>query len=229
VTITPTGQPQVKMPDPAELLIEEARKASRRRRTHLASMFSVLVAVCLIAIGIVHYTSSPTRTSSGHPDSSSRVLTCPSALVKLLGVSVIPGGLGHAGLLVRTSVTSSPRCTMSGYPIVEEELTSGTTAKASDMRLGYLGGFAEASAPLPRLSITSRSREVSFTIQMAGCNGPRPSANAIRITLPGSRGALTARSMYEGGIGVIRGFGIYCGHLFVTPLVKGSSGNVGWR
>jgi hypothetical protein len=118
---------------------------------------------------------------------------------------------------------------MSGYPIVGEELTSGSTAMASDMRLGYLGGFAKANAPLPRLSITSRSRVVSFTIQMPGCNGPRPMANAIRITLPGSRGALTARSMYEGGIGVIKGFGIYCGQPFVTPLVKGSSGNFDWR
>jgi hypothetical protein len=61
------------------------------------------------------------------------------------------------------------------------------------------------------------------------CDGPRPSANAILITLPGSRGTLTARSIYEPGIGVIRGFGIYCGHLFVTPLVKGSSESVVWR
>jgi hypothetical protein len=145
--------------------------------------------------------------------------------VKLLGVTAIPGGLGHAGLLVRASVSSSSACTMSGYPIVGEELTSHSTVMASDMRLGYLGGFANASAPIPQLSITSRSRVVSFTIQSAGCNGPRPSTNAIQITLPGSRETLTARSFYESGVGVIRGFGIYCGHLFVTPLVKGSSGS----
>jgi hypothetical protein len=215
---------QVAMSDPAELLIKEARDKSRRRHLRWASMFSVPVAACLIAIGVVHYISSPTRTNSGRPDSSSRVLTCPNALVKLLGVSAISGGLGHAGLLVRASVTSSTACTMSGYPIVGVELTDRPTAMASDMRLGYLGGFANASAPLPRLSITSRSRAVSFTIQMAGCNA-RPPANAIRITLPGSLGVLTARSMYEPGIGVIRGFGVYCGHLFVTPLVKGTSGN----
>jgi len=225
VTITPTGQPAyVEVPDPAELLIKEAREMTRRRRWRWASICSVLVAECLSAIGVVHFISSPTRTGNGRPNSSSKILSCPSAFVKLRGVSAISGGLGHDGLLVRTSVTSSPGCTMSGYPVVEEELTTRSTAIASDVRLGYLGGFANESAPLPRLSITSRSRDVSFTIQMAGCNA-RPSINAIRITLPGSRRALTAKSMYEQGIGVIRGFGIYCGHLFVTPLVKGSTGS----
>jgi hypothetical protein len=225
VTITPTGQPeQVVMPDPAELLIKEAREKARRRRLRWALLFALLVAACLVAIGIVHYTSSPTRTSGGHSNTSAKALTCPSARVKLLGVSAISGGLGHAGLIVQASVSSSSACTMSGYPIVGEELTSHSTVMASDVRLGYLGGWA-TSAPLPRLSITSRFRVVSFTIQSAGCNGPRPSTNAIQITLPGSRETLTARSFYEAGIGVIRGFGIYCGHLFVTPLVKGSSGS----
>lgn len=206
-----------------EALIEEARERARRRR-HLRFRIAVVLfaAACLIAIGIVYYTSAPTRTSGGN--TSARALTCPSARVKLLGVSAISGGLGHAGLIVQASVSSSSACTMSGYPIVGEELTSHSTVMASDVRLGYLGGWA-TGAPLPQLSITSHSRVVSFTIQSAGCNGPRPSTSAIQITLPGSRETLTARSQYVSGFGVIRGFGIYCGHLFVTPLVKGSSGN----
>jgi hypothetical protein len=209
-----------------EALIEEARERARRRRHLRFRMVVVLFAVaCLIAIGIVHYTSSPRKVNNGHSGTSTKALTCPGARVKLLGVSGISGGLGHDGLLVRESVSSSAACTMSGYPIVSEELTSHSTVMASDVRLGYLGGFANANAPLPRLSITSRYRVVSFTIQSAACDGPRPSTNAIQITLPGSRETLTARSQYESGFGVIRGFGIYCGHLFVTPLVKGSSGN----
>jgi hypothetical protein len=214
----------VEMPDSAEPLMKEHRDTSRRRRRRWALTCSVIVAACLIAIGVVHYSSSPTQSKRGGPDSSANALACRDALVKLVRVSAIPGGLGHAGLLVRTSVTSSPPCTMSGYPVVREEIANGSTAMAGHMRLGYLGGFANESGPLPRLSISSRSRVVSFTIQMAGCNA-RPMVNTIQITLPGSRGALTATSMYEQGIGVTRGFGIYCGHLFVTPLVKGASGN----
>ncbi len=209
-----------------EALIEEARERARRRRHLRFKMVVVLFAVaCLTVIGIAHYAASPARTSGGYRDTSAKALTCPSARVKLLGLSAISGGLGHAGLLVRAAVASSPACTMGSYPIVGFELTNHSTVMASDRRLGYLGGFANANAPLPRLSITSRPRVVSFTIQMAGCNGPRPSANAIQITLPGSRESLTARSFSEAPFGVIRGFGIYCGDLFVTPLVKGSSGN----
>ncbi len=207
-----------------EAPIKEARILSRRRRRRQGFIVITLFAVAsLIVIGVVHYTSSPTRTSNGRLDASA-ALTCPSARVKLRGVTAISGGLGHAGILVRDSVSSSATCVMSGYPIIGAELTSHSTVIAGEMRLGYLGGWATA-APLPRLSITSRPRTVSFTIQMAGCNGPRPSINAFQITLPGSREVLTARSIYEPGSGVIRGFGIFCGHLFVTPLVKGSSGS----
>ena len=65
MTITPTEQPvQVAIADPAELLIKEARENARRRHMLSVSTFSVLVAVCLVAIGIVHFTSSPTKTNS---------------------------------------------------------------------------------------------------------------------------------------------------------------------
>ena len=206
-----------------QALIREARVLSRRRRRRRGVLVITLAAVaCLIVVGVDHFSS--TTTSSSNNDAAAAAVTCPSARVKLLGVTSIPGVAVTAGILVRASVSSSVSCAMSGYPIVGEELTSHSTVMASDVRLGYLGGWA-TGAPLPRLSITSRPRVVSFTIQSAGCNGPRPSTNAIQITLPGSRATLTARSFYEGGVGVIRGFGIYCGHLFVTPLVKGSSGN----
>jgi hypothetical protein len=230
MTITSTEHSQsTASTEPSELLIKEAREASRRRRLRWASFFSVLAAVCLIAIGVGHNTSSPTRLRSAGQEPLSSATPCTSALVKLLGLSPIPGGSGHAGFLVRVAVTAPSACIMSGYPKVGEELSNGSNATAGEMRLGYLGGFAKADAPLPRLSITSRSREVSFTLQMPGCNGPRPMDNAIRITLPGEPGALTSRSIYESGFGVIKGFGLYCGKPFVTPLVKGSTGDFDWR
>jgi hypothetical protein len=148
--------------------------------------------------------------------------------VELLGVTGMPGGLGHGGLLVRASVSSSATCTMSGYPVVGAQLTSHSTAMASDVRNAYLGGGMTTNAPLPRLSVTSRPHIVSFTVDMSGGGGGIPSTcpqiNSIQITLPGSRDVLTARSMYQANVGVSRGMGDYCGHLQVTPLVKGSSG-----
>jgi len=226
VTITPTGQPeQVVMPDPAELLIKEAREKTRRRRLRWTSLFALLIAACLIAIGIVHYTSSPTRTSSGRSGTSAKALTCPSARVKLLGLTGLPGAAVSAGVLVRASVSSLATCTMGGFPIVDAQLTSHSTAMAGDQRLGIFGGMSKPTSPLPRLSITSNPRVVSFTIEFVTGNGPTcPRINSINITLPGSRETLTTRPIFNaGGLALPMKF-IYCGDLQVTPLVKGSSG-----
>lgn len=210
-----------------EALIEEARERARRRRLlRFRIAITLAAAAGLIVVGVVRYISSPTRTSSGRPDVSALALTCPSARVKLLGVTAAEGAAVSAGLLVRASVSSSAACTMSGYPIFGAELDSHSTAMAADIRFGYLpGGLTTAKGPLPRLSITSRPRVVSFTMQYFGGNGHTcPWINAIQFTLPGSREVLTARTMYEGGVGVTKIWGIYCGHLDVTPLVNGSSG-----
>ena len=210
-----------------EALIKEAHERARRRR-HLRFRIAFFFATaCLIALGIVRYTSSPSRTSGGGNDTSANALTCPSARVRLLGVTAMAGGLGHGGVLVRETVTSSPPCTMSGYPIVDAQLTNHSTAMARDVRNAYLGGGMTTVAPLPRLSITSRPRVVSFTIDMeAGGGIPTtcPSINSVKITLPSSQKTVTAKTMHEPPFGVFRGMGTYCSDLQVTPLVQGSSG-----
>jgi hypothetical protein len=209
-----------------EALIVEAREPARRRRHFLIQVVVVLIPITLTACTI--HNPQGASISPSTSSSPTKALTCPSARVKLLGVSAIFGGLGHGGVVVRASVTSPSTCTMSGYPIIGVELTSHPTATAGHVRQAYLGGFENASAPLPQILITSRPIVVSFTIQWATGNGPTcPQIKAFQITLPGSRGVLTARSVYEAPIGLIqgRGLGIYCGNLQVTPLVKGSSGN----
>jgi hypothetical protein len=98
---------------------------------------------------------------------------------------------------------------------------------ASDVRNAYLGGGMHTNTPLPRLSITSRPRVVSYTVDReegGGIPSTCLSINSIQIELPGSRETLTARSMSQAPGGVTR-MGTDCGHLQVTPLAKGSSGN----
>jgi hypothetical protein len=114
---------------------------------------------------------------------------------------------------------------MGGFPIVDAQLTSHSTAMAGDQRLGIFGGMSKPTSPLPRLSITSNPRVVSFTIEFVTGNGPTcPRINSINITLPGSRETLTTRPIFNaGGLALPMKF-IYCGDLQVTPLVKGSSG-----
>jgi hypothetical protein len=208
-----------------QALIKEARALSRRRRRRRGVLVITLAAVaCLIVVGVDRFSS--TTTSSSTNDAAA--VTCPSARVKLLGVTSIPGAAVTAGILVRASVSSSVSCAMSGYPTVDARLTNLSTAVAHDERTGIFGGLpysSKANAASPRIPITSHSRVVSFTVAFFTGNGPTcPRINSVQMTLPGSRLNVTARTMREGGMSGSQPLGIYCGHLSVTPLVKGSSG-----
>lgn len=200
----------------------EAREPALRRRHFLFSVFVVLIPITLTACAVQYpqgVSASPSPTMAP---------ICQSARVKLLDVTGISGGMGHGGDVVRASVTSPFMCMMSGYSIVGLELSNHSTATASNVRQGYLGGFENATAPLPQISVTSDSQIVSFTIQWAIGNGPIcPAMKAFQITLPGSRDLLTAQSVYNPPFGLTQGLGIYCGNLQVTPLIKGSSGSGG--
>lgn len=201
---------------------KKSSNPARRRRHFLFPIVVVLIPITLTACAVQYpqaVTASPSPTMA---------LICQSAHAKLLDVTAIPGGMGHAGVVVRASVTSPSACTMSGYSIVGLELSNHSTAMAGNVRMGYLGGFENANVPLPQISVTSGSQIVSFTIQWSGfSDGNCPAIKALQITLPGSRGLLTARSVHEAPFGLIPGFGIYCENLQVTPVVKGSSGSGG--
>lgn len=211
-----------------QVLIEEARERARRRRhRRIRSAVVILAAVFLGAVGVAGYSLSSPKAGIDQSGIPAAVLTCTHLRVKLLGVTAIPGAAVSAGLIVRASVSSQGACSLSGYPLVGAELASGSSAMAGNSRNGYLpGGMETANAPLPRISITSRSRVVSFAIQWWSGNGPAcPQINAVQFTMPGSRTTLAARSVFEPGVGVARYMGIYCGSLQVEPLVKGPSGS----
>jgi hypothetical protein len=212
-----------------EALIEEARAVSQhRRRRRGLLVITLVVVVCLIVVGVIRFSSS--ATSSGHNDTSATaaVGTCPNARVKLLGVTSIPGAAVTAGLLVRATVSSSVACAMRGYPTVQAQLSNLSIAVAGDQRSGIFGGLplsSRANSTPPRIPVTTDSRVVSFTVSFFTGNGPPcPRINSVRLTLPGSRLTLSARTMREGGMVGSQSLGTYCGHLDVTPLVKGSSG-----
>jgi hypothetical protein len=207
-----------------EALIKEARVLARHRRRRGLVAITLLAVGCLSVVGVGRFSSSPTKTIGGRPITSA-ALACPSARVKLLGVTGLNGAAVSNGVLVRASVSSTTSCTISGYPIIDAQLTNHSTAMANDVRIAYLGGGMTTNAPIPRLSITSRPRVVSFTIQFVVGNGPTcPQINTIKITLPGLRKTLTARPIFEaGGLALPMRY-IYCGSLQATPLVNGSSG-----
>ncbi len=213
-----------------ELLIKEARRRTRRRRGISAlAIFAVAAGTLLVTSGGRGH-GSPSATSPA--SASSRGATpaappCQAPRIHLLSVISEAGGLGHAGVLVRLAVSSSSTCSISGYPTVQGILNGHSTAIASNVRDAYLpGGIHSRSAPLPKIAVTSHPRAVSFTLQWADIGGGAtcPLLDSIAVTLPGSRHAVTATSMREGGVGVVPNLGSDCGHLAATPLVKGGTG-----
>ncbi len=195
-------------------------RARSRVRARVALTFLVVAGLCVV--GVVVVTSVARRSGAGSRGASP--LACPFARATPAVLVTIPAGLGHGGFVLRTAVSSPTPCTMSGYPALAVDLSNHVTVRARDMRLGYLGGYS-GRGRLARLAITPRARIVSFTIQEAACDGPRPTQTVVRITLPGSPVTLVARSFDEAPFGTIRGFGMFCGDLRVTPLVAGASGS----
>ena len=123
---------------------------------------TVLVALCLLAIALIHYTTSST-TTGGRSDSSSPALTCPHALVKLRGRLSNPRWLGPC----RTSRARDRDV----LDVVHDERLSRRRRRtqqpphriAGDMRLGYLGGFANETCAAPKnLGHVARSRSVLY-------------------------------------------------------------------
>jgi hypothetical protein len=210
-----------------EALIKEARVLARRRRRRGLLVITLVTVACLIVVGVDRFTSTTTP-ASNNDASTSAALTCPSARVKLLGVTSIPGAAVTFGFLVRASVSSPVSCAMSGYPTVDARLTNLSTAVAHDERTGIFGGLpysSKVNATYPRILITSHPRVVSFTVAFFTGNGPTcPRINSVQLMLPGSRLNVTARTMREGGMIGSQPLGIYCNYLSVTPLVNGSSG-----
>jgi hypothetical protein len=213
-----------------ETLIEEARLLSQHRHRRRGLLVITLVAVTgLIVVGAVRFFSA--TSTAGRSDRSASTLaasTCSNARVRLLGVTSIPGAAVSAGILVRASVSSSVACSIGGYPTLQAQLSSRSTVVSGDQRSGIFGGLplsSKSNSTLPRIPITSRSREVSFTIAYFSGNGPPcPRINSVQMTLPGSQLSMTARSMRAGGMVGPQILGSYCGNLDVTPLVNGSSG-----
>ncbi len=205
----------------AVALTEESRRRVRRRRTGAGAAFVVVASVVVIG-NLGREPAAGTR--SHRADSVRAPAACSRARVALLGVTPMSGAAVSDGLLVRAAVSSPTVCAVSGYPTLRAELSDHATARARDMRLGYLGGYS-GRGRLARLSITPRPRELSFTVQFVTGNGPTcPRLDAIEFALPGSRVLFVTRTIYRAGRYAEPAPLIDCGQLVVTPLVTGSSG-----
>jgi Protein of unknown function (DUF4232) len=224
MTITPTRrETSYETTDPAELLIEEARRLGRRRRmaNGLVFLAGLLMAATLVSTIAVSYTSKPlVSKGSANTVATSSVPTC--SLGQLSVTTGEPFGAGgtDGGILLFRNI-SSRACALIGYPNVIAVAKNGATIKASQVPNDMLGGWdwsGVTTPPKPPSVVLSNKSEVASDWYQYSENGPAGytlfHASTLGISLPGSTSVLKIGGSVDAAEG----------KMVVTPFVAGMTG-----
>jgi hypothetical protein len=226
MTITPTEQSKFNAStEPAELLIKEAREASRRRRLKVVLslfVFAVIVA-SVIAVGSGH--TNPKKATTGDLANSS-VSPPPTCLRSQLRVAFVGdgAGLGNGASLIRVANVSGRACSVTGYPTVTGIFASGVQRIYKDTLNGYTGGLA--TDPLSRDKppvVTLRSRHGVATAMVEASEngtGPNPTCPGFTSYVVALPRVTDAKYTFHS-----RWPDLYCFDREVHPLVPGTTGD----
>jgi len=226
MTITPTEQSQSSVStDSTELLIKEAREASRRRRLRSAVIlivFVVIVAALLIAVGSGRNTK---KTTTGNLARSS-VAPPTACLRSQIRVAFVGdgAGLGNGAFLIRVTNTSGRACSVTGYPKVNGIFASGVQRMFKDTLNGYMGGLGTdplSNAKPPIVAMLSH-HGVATSMVEADADGIAP-----HTTCPGFTSFVVTVPHVIGGTYTFhsRWPDLYCFQRQVHPFVPGTTGN----
>jgi hypothetical protein len=224
MTITPTRRDVTfDLPDPAELLIEEARRLGRRRR--LANGLVVLAAMLIVATlvsSITYYSRSKpsVTTGSANTHSASSVPTCSIRQLSVTSKGPIGAGGTDGGILQFRNI-SSRTCSLFGYPNVVAVGTGGSEIEATHVSNGMLGGWdwtGLTTAPKPPTVVLSNKSEVASDWYQYSENGPSGykifRASSLSVGLSRSTSVVDVRgSVFAAD-----------GKMWITPFVPGNTG-----
>ena len=226
MTITSTEHSQSKAStEPTELLIKEAREASRRRRLKVAVFLFAFVLILVFVIAVRSGQTNPKKATTGDLANSS-VSPPPTCLRSQLRVAFVGdgAGLGNGASLIRVTNVSGKACSVTGYPTVTGIFASGVQRIYKDTLNGYTGGLG--TEPLSRAKppvVTLRSRHGVATSMVEAVNtrpGPNPTCPGFTsyvVALPHIIGATyTFHSRWPD---------LYCFDREVHPLVHGTTGD----
>ena len=149
------------------------------------------------------------------------VRSCTTATLSIaLGRGV--AGLGHWGLPIVFRNVGDSVCALKGYPkVVGLDPRGGSTATASEVPKGYLGGLLSSRAPLPRVTLRRGELASALLEGVSGvgstCQGIAGDAGSIRVTPPGDQVSLVV----EGSPGFIES----CSPIEIHPIVPGPTGS----
>ncbi len=186
MVFTPTEQPvQRGGNEPSELLIKEARDASRRRRLTWGATFIVAVLVAALVLAPALGRSKPRAPLANEgPGGQARTLVActPSATASSNGPLVSEATPEEAHLLAITN-TGSSSCLMSGYARI---VVYGPTGAVIPFPLVHhaTGGYALTSKPPKPFALAPHHSAYVLFAQVACAAGTETTASKIALYLP---------------------------------------------
>jgi hypothetical protein len=218
MTLTPTSQPdQIDVAEPAELLIKEARRASRHRRVGygLAAIVVVAVLTIIVSSTVSRPEAKPSKDTSPRQFALS-LPRCDAAQLRVWDDSA-EGAADYGALIVRLKNVSAHACSLSGYPSVQGiDQWNGALVTAAHTRDSYMGGW-ESTKPFPVVALRSKTGVASFLIDFVSGNDIRacPYLNTLRVSVPHSTTVFTLnRTMLQA-----------CKYFGLHPIVPGLMGS----
>ncbi len=242
MTITstkPSNLEEIVAPD--ELLIREAREATRRRRLR---WFTVLIAaatiVSLVVVTIVDSSRSTSKVGGQTTRSVRSALAVTPCTTSSLRITVQNGdGLHHGVELLKFVNVSESPCRVAGYPGVKAVLDStrvtsqlagmyapapaGTLRDATDVHYSWAGGVDVGDAPpktfvAPIIILSPHTGAATSTLNWIdgpNGNGKCPAFNDLMIAI----GGVSVRRF-------VRTYEPLCYEFAVTPFVRGTTGSM---
>jgi hypothetical protein len=225
MTVTSTEQSKSNAStEPTELLIKEAREASRRRRLKVVVFLLVLAVIVVSVFAVGSGRTNPKKATTGDLANSS-VSPPPTCLRSQLRVALVGdgAGLGNGASLIRVTNVSGKACSVTGYPTVTGIFASGVERTFKDTLNGYTGGLGTdplSRAKPPVVALRSRHGVATSMVEAnengTGPNPTCPGFTSYVIALPHVTDAYTFHSRWPD---------LYCFDREVHPFVSGKTGD----
>jgi hypothetical protein len=188
MTITSTEHSELReITEPSELLIKEAREASRRRRL---LWLTLLIAVALVAsmiVASIFGSSKPTAqigSASQHPNGNElAIVPCAWTAVSISNGPLVSEAMQENAHLLKITNTSSKSCLMNGYARL---VVYGPTGAVIPFPLVHhaTGGYAMTSRLPKRFALASHKSAYVLIAQVACEVGTETSAPKVALFLP---------------------------------------------
>src|SRR5665213_11076 len=173
--------------DPSELLIKEAREASRRRRLGWLTLFIIVALVALLIVALNVGRSKPTQQiGSGNKNpkgSSLAILPCSATAVSISNGPYVGGAQEEDAHSLTITNTGSNACLMSGFPRL---VVYGPTGRIIRFSLVHhaTGGYAMTSKPPKPFSPAPHKSAYVFFAQTACMVGTETTMSKVALILP---------------------------------------------